>query len=73
MYPICGSDVSSSVMQLRVNWAYQKDQREDTSHHFHIFVGDLGSEINDRSLYEAFVHCGDCSDAEVKWDHATGR
>ena len=60
-------------MQVRVNWAFQKDQREDTSQHCHIFVGDLSNEINDRALFEAFEHCGNCSDARVMWDHATGR
>ena len=60
-------------MQVRVNWAFQKDQREDTSQHCHIFVGDLSNEVNDRALFEAFEHCGNCSDARVMWDHATGR
>lgn len=60
-------------MQVRVNWAFQKDQQEDTSQHCHIFVGDLSSELNDRALFEAFEHCGNCSDARVMWDHATGR
>lgn len=59
--------------EVRVNWAFQKDSREDTSHHFHIFVGDLSSEINDRTLYEAFARCPNCSDARVMWDHGTGR
>ena len=31
--------------EVRVNWAFQKDQREDTSSHFHTFVGDLSSEV----------------------------
>ena len=61
------------MMQVRVNWAFQKEQREDTSQHCHIFVGDLSNEVNDRALFEAFEHCGDCSDARVMWDHATGR
>lgn len=61
------------MMQVRVNWAFQKDQQEDTSQHCHIFVGDLSSELNDRALFEAFEHCGNCSDARVMWDHATGR
>lgn len=59
--------------EVRVNWAFQRDSREDTSAHFHIFVGDLSSEVNDRSLYEAFSRVPNCSDARVMWDHATGR
>ncbi|KAL3147438.1 hypothetical protein ABBQ38_014500 [Trebouxia sp. C0009 RCD-2024] len=59
--------------QVRVNWAYQKDQREDTSGHCHIFVGDLSSEVTHEGLFAAFQHCGDCSDANVIWDRTTGR
>jgi hypothetical protein len=29
-------------MEMRVNWAFQSHQREDTSSHWHVFVGDLG-------------------------------
>ena len=61
------------MQEVRVNWAFQKDQREDTTAHFHIFVGDLSSEVTDRTLLEAFHNCGGCSDARVMWDHSTGR
>lgn len=47
--------------EVRVNWAFQRDAREDTSGHFHIFVGDLSSDVNDRSLYEAFCRVPNCS------------
>ena len=56
-----------------MNWAFQKDQREDTSSHFHIFVGDLASEFNDAALFEAFKQCPGCSEARVMWDHTTNR
>ena len=61
------------IVQLHVNWAFHKDQKEDTSQHCHIFVGDLGNDIDDRALFEAFEGCGNCSDARVMWDQATGR
>ena len=61
------------MQEVRVNWAFQKDQREDTTAHFHIFVGDLSSEVTDRMLLDAFHNCGGCSDARVMWDHSTGR
>lgn len=61
------------MQEVRVNWAFQKDQREDTTAHFHIFVGDLSTEVTDRMLLEAFHNCGGCSDARVMWDHSTGR
>ncbi|KAK9813604.1 hypothetical protein WJX73_010245 [Symbiochloris irregularis] len=59
--------------EVRVNWAFQKDQREDTATHSHVFVGDLSSEVTDRLLFEAFQPTGGCSDARVMWDHSTGR
>ena len=61
------------LWQVRVNWAFQKDQREDTSDHHNIFVGDLSSDITDVILFAAFEHCEQCSDARVQWDHATNR
>lgn len=60
-------------LQVRVNWAFQKDQREDTSGHHNIFVGDLSSDITDIALFDAFQHCEQCSDAHVMVDHATNR
>jgi nucleolysin TIA-1/TIAR len=59
--------------EVRVNWAFQKEQHEDTSAHFHIFVGDISNEVNDRMLFDAFSAVSGCSDARVMWDHATGR
>lgn len=59
--------------EVRCNWAFQKNQKEDTSQHFHIFVGDLGSEVTDRMLLQAFSQLVPCSDARVMWDHSTGR
>ena len=64
---------SHGLQELRVNWAFQKEQTEDTSAHFHIFVGDLSAEVNDFLLKEAFSEYSECSDARVLWDHVTGR
>uniref|UniRef100_A0A453RKM5 RRM domain-containing protein n=1 Tax=Aegilops tauschii subsp. strangulata TaxID=200361 RepID=A0A453RKM5_AEGTS len=58
---------------IKVNWAYASTQREDTSGHFHIFVGDLSSEVNDATLYACFSTYPSCSDARVMWDNKTGR
>jgi len=63
---IYGSDV-------KVNWAFAGGHREDTSSHYHIFVGDLSPEIDDRALYNAFSAFGSISDARVMWDQNTGR
>ena len=61
------------IVQGHVNWAFHKDQKEDTSQHCHIFVGDLGNDIDDRALFEASEGYDNCSGAKVMWDEATGR
>eukprot|EP00741_Cyanophora_paradoxa_P007684 tig00001181_g7433.t1 len=58
---------------LKVNWAFAGGQREDTSGHFHIFVGDLSSDVDDRALFGSFQQFGSISDTRVMWDQATGR
>ncbi|KAH9884424.1 hypothetical protein F4778DRAFT_800082 [Xylariomycetidae sp. FL2044] len=61
--------------EIRVNWAYQSNtsSKEDTSGHFHIFVGDLSNEVNDEVLLQAFSAFGTISEARVMWDMKTGR
>ncbi len=58
-----------------MNWAYQSNTtgKEDTSGHFHIFVGDLSNEVNDDILTQAFARFGSVSEARVMWDMKTGR
>ncbi|XP_027368398.1 oligouridylate-binding protein 1-like isoform X2 [Abrus precatorius] len=58
---------------IKVNWAYASSQREDTSGHFNIFVGDLSPEVTDATLYACFCVYPSCSDARVMWDLKTGR
>lgn len=59
---------------IRVNWAYQGNQnREDTQHHFHVFVGDLSPEVNDEVLAKAFGAFGSMSEARVMWDMNSGK
>ncbi|EEF46244.1 nucleolysin tia-1, putative [Ricinus communis] len=58
---------------IKVNWAYASSQREDTSGHFNIFVGDLSPEVTDATLYASFALFPSCSDARVMWDQKTGR
>ncbi|RDX65993.1 Oligouridylate-binding protein 1, partial [Mucuna pruriens] len=58
---------------IKVNWAYASSQREDTSGHFNIFVGDLSPEVTDATLYACFSVYPSCSDAKVMWDQKTGR
>lgn len=58
---------------IKVNWAYASGQREDTSGHFNIFVGDLSPEVTDAMLFACFSVYPSCSDAKVMWDQTTGR
>ncbi|KAF5732102.1 nucleolysin TIAR [Tripterygium wilfordii] len=58
---------------IKVNWAYASGQREDTSSHYHIFVGDLSPEVTDATLFACFSVYPSCSDARVMWDQKTGR
>ncbi|KAF2618308.1 hypothetical protein F2Q68_00042231 [Brassica cretica] len=58
---------------IKVNWAYASGQREDTSAHFNIFVGDLSPEVTDAMLFSCFSVYPSCSDARVMWDQKTGR
>ncbi|KAL7100253.1 hypothetical protein ACP275_09G136100 [Erythranthe tilingii] len=58
---------------IKVNWAYASGQREDTSGHFNIFVGDLSPEVTDAMLFACFSVYPGCSDARVMWDQKTGR
>ncbi|KAE8708719.1 Oligouridylate-binding protein 1A [Hibiscus syriacus] len=58
---------------IKVNWAYASGQREDTSGHFNIFVGDLSPEVTDAMLFACFSVYPSCSDARVMWDQKTGR
>lgn len=60
--------------EIRVNWAYQGQQnKEDTTGHFHVFVGDLSPEVNDEVLAKAFSAFGTMSDARVMWDMNSGK
>lgn len=58
---------------IKVNWAFASGQREDTSSHFNIFVGDLSPEVTDAMLFACFSVYPGCSDARVMWDQKTGR
>ena len=60
--------------EIRVNWAYQgSTTKEDTSGHYHVFVGDLSPEVSDAVLGKAFAAFGSLSDARVMWDMNSGK
>ena len=55
-----------------MRWALQKDHKDDNAPTTQIFVGGLGSDVNDKLLLSAFLPFG-CIDARVMWDHNTGQ
>ncbi|CAL2033321.1 CBN-TIAR-1 protein [Caenorhabditis brenneri] len=60
--------------EMKVNWAVEPGQQPskiDTTRHFHVFVGDLSSEVDNQKLREAFQPFGDVSDAKVIRDTNT--
>ena len=60
--------------EIRVNWAYQGTaNKEDTTNHCHVFVGDLSPEVTDEVLSKAFSAFGTLSDARVMWDMNSGK
>ncbi|ORZ19704.1 hypothetical protein BCR42DRAFT_371416 [Absidia repens] len=60
--------------EIKVNWAQTGSAaKEDTSNHFHVFVGDLAPEITDEMLVKAFSAFGTMSDAHVMWDPVSGK
>ncbi|CAO3659908.1 unnamed protein product [Rhizopus stolonifer] len=65
--------------EIRANWAQPSAAvapqavKEDTTNHFHVFVGDLAAEINDEKLLQAFAAFGTMSEAHVMWDPMSGK
>ncbi|KAI6222518.1 hypothetical protein M3Y95_00902000 [Aphelenchoides besseyi] len=59
--------------EMKVNWATQPgtQQKIDTSRHYHVFVGDLSPEVDNKALKDAFNPFGDVSDAKVIRDPQT--
>ncbi|KAI2809273.1 hypothetical protein RDWZM_003399 [Blomia tropicalis] len=60
--------------EIKVNWATSPGftgPKQDTSKHFHIFVGDLSPEIETQQLREAFTPFGEISDCRVVRDPHT--
>ncbi|XP_076364551.1 nucleolysin TIAR-like isoform X4 [Tachypleus tridentatus] len=59
--------------EMKVNWATSPGNtpKQDTSKHYHIFVGDLSPEIETIQLREAFTPFGEISDCRVVRDPQT--
>uniref|UniRef100_A0A915CC40 RRM domain-containing protein n=1 Tax=Parascaris univalens TaxID=6257 RepID=A0A915CC40_PARUN len=58
--------------ELKANWAMQNQMpKVDTSKHFHVFVGDLATEIDNNALKAAFAAYGEISEAKVIRDPQT--
>ncbi|ORX62138.1 hypothetical protein DM01DRAFT_1315507 [Hesseltinella vesiculosa] len=60
--------------EIKVNWAQPGAQvKEDTSSHFHVFIGDLAPEVTDEMLSKSFINFGSMSEAHVMWDNNSGK
>uniref|UniRef100_A0A0B7B3V3 RRM domain-containing protein n=1 Tax=Arion vulgaris TaxID=1028688 RepID=A0A0B7B3V3_9EUPU len=59
--------------EMKVNWAASPSTapKQDTSKHFHVFVGDLSAEIEQHQLRDAFAVYGEISDCKIIRDPAT--
>ncbi|VDK85361.1 unnamed protein product [Litomosoides sigmodontis] len=59
--------------EMKVNWATEpgSQAKVDTSKHFHVFVGDLSPEVDNKALKDAFAPFGEVSDAKVIRDATT--
>ena len=57
-----GRDVLGS--QLGVVWHVVQGAKEDTSQHITVFCGNIGDQIDEYTLYEAFVQYN-CSDSRI--------
>lgn len=60
--------------EMKVNWATSSagnQPKTDTSHHHHIFVGDLSPEIETETLREAFAPFGEISNCRIVRDPQT--
>jgi len=59
--------------EMKVNWAASPSTapKQDTSKHFHVFVGDLSSDIESQQLRDAFCVYGEISDCKIIRDPAT--
>lgn len=42
-------------LQVRINWAFQKEAKEEQGSHVHVFVGDLSSDVTDATLHQVGV------------------
>uniref|UniRef100_A0A915ALQ0 RRM domain-containing protein n=2 Tax=Ascarididae TaxID=6250 RepID=A0A915ALQ0_PARUN len=59
--------------EMKVNWATEpgSQAKVDTSKHFHVFIGDLSPEVDNKALKDAFAPFGEVSDAKVIRDSTT--
>ncbi|XP_067014748.1 nucleolysin TIAR [Anabrus simplex] len=59
--------------EMKVNWATSpgNQPKQDTSNHYHIFVGDLSPEIETQTLREAFAPFGEISNCRIVRDPQT--
>lgn len=60
-------------VDMKLNWAQGIQPKQDTSKHFHIFVGDLSPDIEVQQLRDAFISFGHISDCKIIRDPQTSK
>ena len=59
---------------ITIQWNFQQaPKKEDTSSHYHIWVGDLAADVEDPMLVRMFAVFPSMSDARIMWDQQTGK
>ncbi|VDI28545.1 nucleolysin TIA-1/TIAR [Mytilus galloprovincialis] len=68
-YPV----IPAQYQEMKVNWATSPSSapKQDTSKHYHIFVGDLSMDMEQQQLKEAFQPFGEISDCKIIKDPQT--
>ncbi|XP_022698073.1 nucleolysin TIAR-like [Varroa jacobsoni] len=67
------TEIVPLLQEMKGNWNNSPagSTKQDTNKHFHIFVGDLSSDVETQQLREAFTPFGEISDCRVVRDPQT--
>lgn len=67
------SEIVPLLQEMKANWKTSPvgSTKQETSKHFHIFVGDLSSDVEAQQLREGFSSFGEISDCRVVKDPQT--
>lgn len=61
-----------SLQGTHAHWACQPGRRKKSSSRYHVFVGGLASDVDDNTLFNAFIPYR-CTKACIVWDRSARR